>query len=470
MSSRLAPRSLPAAQTFTYTGSEQAYTVPAGVVLVAVEALGAAGGPGPIGAGGVGEDLTAYLPVKPGEVLYTEVGQAGSAAGTATIGGGGAPGVQANALAAASSGGGGSDVRLCSELAATCVGGASTLASRVIVAAGGGGGGGLGSAEETVCGGGEFAGGANTGGGIQTFSAGHFIDGGSDSSVAPSTQATGGTGSAAGAGGLDADCTAGTDSFPGAIAGASGSGSVGGMGGGASGLAGAGGGGGGGYFGGGGGSSGQHCVSVPAACSYGLNGGGGGAGSSFVSSVAWIGSALIIGGAAGPASVTYTPIVAITSPASGSTYTIGQIVDAAFECDNAVLGTCTGTVAVGLPINTSTLGQHSFVVQGEISGQTVSGTALYFVAKRTAKATLSCIPAAVKSGHATKCTVSIKDSSSVGAPRRSHRSGGLQHSGSWLLQHQDVRPQACKYLDGRMLHELHASEVRHSQGHGCLRW
>lgn len=413
--SRVQARSLPAAQTFTYTGSQQTYTVPAGIAIIAVHALGASGGPGPIGAGGVGEDLTAYLPVKPGEVLYTEVGQDGTAGGGATYGGGGAAGTQGDGLAAASSGGGATDVRLCSELAATCKGGGSTLASRVIIAAGGGGGGGLGNAEDTVCGGGEFAGGANTGGSIQSFAAGHFIDGGNNSSISPSTQATGGTGAAPGGGGLDADCSVNTETFPGAVAGTSGSGTVGGTGGTASGLAGAGGGGGGGYYGGGGGSSGQTCVSVPPGCLYGVNGSGGGAGSSFVSSIGWIGSALIIGGASDPPSVTYTPILAITSPATGSTYIKGQTVDAAFECASDEFGTCTGTVAVGMPINTSSLGLHAFSVQGEISGQTITGSTTYEVTKRSTKTLVSCKPASVKAGHATKCTVAVKDTSSVGA-------------------------------------------------------
>jgi hypothetical protein len=287
----------------------------------------------------------------------------------------------------------------------------------VIVAAGGGGDGGIGSSYEVLCGGGEFAGGANTGGPIESFAAGHFIVGGSDSSVSPSTQATGGTGSAPGSAGLDADCTVNTETFPGGVAGTSGNGSIGGAGGGpAAALAGAGGGGGGGYFGGGGGSSGQICVSPAPSCSYGGNGSGGGAGSSFVSSVAYIASALIIGGAVAPPSVTYTPIIGITSPANGSAFTIHQTVDAAFECDLLEFGTCVGTVAVGMPINTSSLGVHSFVVQGEIAGQTLTGTATYDVTKRSTKTLVSCKPSSVKAGHPTKCTVTVKDTSLTGVP------------------------------------------------------
>ncbi len=409
----VAPRTLPAAQTFTYTGSEQAYTVPAGVALVGIDAIGASGGAGPIGAGGVGETLTAYLPVTPGEVLYTEVGQDGSTGGSATFGGGGAPGAQSDGLQGAGSGGGASDVRLCSASAASCEGGGTSLASRIVVAGGGGGGGGIGTAEDTVCGGGEFAGGANTGGPIQTFPAGKFIDGGNDSSTSPSTQATGGTGTAPGSAGLDADCTVNTESFPGGVAGTGGSGPTGGTGGSASGNEGAGGGGAGGYFGAGGGSSGQTCTTSPASCTWGTNGSGGGGGSSFVSKVAWIGSQLIIGGSESPPSITFTPIISITTPRSNATYALGRAVDAAFECNGLETGTCTGAVANGSPIATSTVGTHRFVVHGDISGQVVTGTVTYHV-KRTTKTAVSCTPASVKAGHATRCTVTVNDTSTEG--------------------------------------------------------
>jgi hypothetical protein len=100
----VASAALPAAKTFVYTGGEQNYTVPAGVVLLTVRAVGAFGGPALFQAGD-GEDLTAYLPVTPQETLYTEVGQIGSVGGGAGFGGGGAGG-RANG----NSGGGARDV------------------------------------------------------------------------------------------------------------------------------------------------------------------------------------------------------------------------------------------------------------------------------------------------------------------------------------------------------------------------
>jgi hypothetical protein len=132
-----------------------------------------------------------------------------------------------------------------------------------------------------------------------------------------------------------------------------------------------------------------------------------------VSSKAWIGSQLIIGSAIAPPSVTYTPIIAVTSPAEDSSFILGRVVDASFGCDQIVLGTCTGTVATGMPINTATLGAHTFLVQGETSGQTLTGTLTYTV-RRATKTAVTCAPTSVKARHATKCTVTVSDTSTVG--------------------------------------------------------
>jgi len=77
---------------FSYTGREQTYVVPPGVVMagVAVEGgqFGAQGGEGGGRDGGVG----ALLPVTPGEKLFVEVGSAGVYGGGPVFGGGGAAG------------------------------------------------------------------------------------------------------------------------------------------------------------------------------------------------------------------------------------------------------------------------------------------------------------------------------------------------------------------------------------------
>ncbi len=119
-------------ETFPSTGSEQSFTVPAGVSSVRVNAIGAAGaqafGPfGNDGTGGAGADVVGQLPVSAGEVLYVEVAAAG-------FNGGGSGGVGFEG-GFGGSGGGASDVRTLSltEL--------ESLESRLLVAGGGGGGG-----------------------------------------------------------------------------------------------------------------------------------------------------------------------------------------------------------------------------------------------------------------------------------------------------------------------------------------
>src|SRR6187200_3381342 len=69
-------------QTFTYTGSEQTFTVPAGVSTIHVLAIGGQGGKaGEVG--GLAAEVQGDLTVKPGQVFYVEVG--------GNSGGGGGP-------------------------------------------------------------------------------------------------------------------------------------------------------------------------------------------------------------------------------------------------------------------------------------------------------------------------------------------------------------------------------------------
>ncbi len=95
-----APIGTAAPKQFVPTGHQQAYTVPNGVLLVGVVAVGGWGGsddPQPSGSqiGSEGASLQGYLATRPGEVLYAEVGQSGTAGGGATFGGGGAAGAAA---------------------------------------------------------------------------------------------------------------------------------------------------------------------------------------------------------------------------------------------------------------------------------------------------------------------------------------------------------------------------------------
>jgi hypothetical protein len=92
-------------------------------------------------------------------------------------------------------------------------------------------------------------------------------------------------------------------------------------------------------------------------------------------------------GQTGTASITYkvaaAPSVSITTPTGGASYQRDQVVDAAYGCtdgaDGPGVASCAGAVASGMPIDTSTPGQHIFTVtatstDGQHTVQTVSYT------------------------------------------------------------------------------------------------
>jgi len=263
------------ADSFGFTGGEQAFVVPAGVTAVQIDATGAPGGNGCMTTtGGEGATITANFAVSPGSVLYVEVGGAGGpgfASGicSATATGGGFNGGGAGGAVGGGGGGGASDVR--TVPAAT----PSPLGSRLIVAAGGGGAGSFGSNGGNA---GNTAGGAG-GGGAATL-----IAGGAAGTTTCGTAATAGSFGLGGAGYLD---------FP----------------------QNGGGGGGGGYFGGGGGGS-----DSGGACSN--NGYGGGGGSSYVAPAATAATSPVATAAA--AGITITPLTAVAS-ISPSTLTLGTV-------------------------------------------------------------------------------------------------------------------------------------------------
>jgi hypothetical protein len=239
------------AVTIRYTSvGEHEFTVPAGVFSVHVVAIGGKGGDlSGYSPGGRGARVEADLAVKPGQVLYAEVGGAGTTATmTASMpavggdNGGGVGGMYVNSLygggaifvaMSGAAGGGSSDVRTRSR----SIWG-NFWSSRLLVAAGGGG------AGADSAGG---AGGAPNGQGAVGATSGSPGGGGA-------------TTSAAGVGGTIQNSVGGSGSL-----GAGGNGGLG--------AAFGGGGGGGGYYGGGGGSGGAY---QPADLS-----GGGGGGSSY---------------------------------------------------------------------------------------------------------------------------------------------------------------------------------------------
>lgn len=118
---------------FSYTGSAQTYTVPAGVTSIAVDMQGAAGGNDfyTYGFGGFGGRVQGVIPVTPGQVLNVYVGGKGgngSSSSTTAATGGFNGGAAANVYYGAG-GGGASDIRI----------GGTALTNRVMVAGGGGG-------------------------------------------------------------------------------------------------------------------------------------------------------------------------------------------------------------------------------------------------------------------------------------------------------------------------------------------
>ena len=142
-------------RTFSFTHTEQVFTVPAGVTSIHAIAIGGHGGKGDLASnnGGAAAMASGDLGVTPGQTLYVEVGGVGGNAGfgAASIGGwnGGGPGFTGGGVgggpgSAATDGGGGggggsSDIRTLSYAAGV----GTSLNSRLITAAGGGGGGGL---------------------------------------------------------------------------------------------------------------------------------------------------------------------------------------------------------------------------------------------------------------------------------------------------------------------------------------
>ncbi len=411
------------ATTLGYSGGEQTYKVPSGVVAVGVAVQGAWGGEDN-NVGQQGEGITGYLTVAPGQSLFAEVGQNGAYNGGATFGGGGAAGKPPPTLSGglgeyANSGGGASDVRTCSIHAASCAGGGSSAGSRLIVAAGGGGFGGGGNGNSPTCSGPVMPGTADNhqtnlphavpGGPAPVITAAGIVVPGYASDEHSSVMTIGGTtdaafgSSAAGAGGVLAGCTSGAITYSNSVAGSSGSGPNGGAGGDASGLppfasnctgvqcadAGPGGGGGGGYFGAGGGATGYDtCISNPGgACNDAGGGQGGAGGSSFAANQVQFPNAPGVLGSTRDVFIKFVPAIEIDVPVNGAVYTPGQLVNAIWSCgfDGATgLGpgtNCTGTDASGSAINT-TPGAHTFTVQGKVANnasQQLSATVTYAV-------------------------------------------------------------------------------------------
>jgi hypothetical protein len=330
----------PTATTFTYTGGEQTYSVPAGATAVTITAVGAPGGHGfNGGAAGYGAVVTATVPLSSGTTtLYVEVGGVGASPvcdGTvygSAFNGGGQPTCGAG-------GGGASDVRLDSATSTAL----TATDSRLVVAGGGGG-----SAVGDSCGGG-----GGTAGDMTASGAG---DGGSGSQFCPPATSTvgsdGGLGGTYGSGGSNFD-------YPGGDGG-NGSLGQGGHGGGPQGA-----GGGGGYFGGGGGGAGE-------------TGAGGGAGSSF-----WIAGA---SGTSMTEDTTGTPSVSITPVFPPPCTLTGYYRDGNNLTAKQIGGDVTGTLdATGCNIGV----YYGPSTSGTVSGANISGANYYGVVDNAGSVNIS---------------------------------------------------------------------------------
>jgi CSLREA domain-containing protein len=85
-----------------------------------------------------------------------------------------------------------------------------------------------------------------------------------------------------------------------------------------------------------------------------------------------------------PAGDMTAPAVTISAPLDGATFVKGQAVTADYSCQDEAggsgLASCTGTVADGALIDTSTVGSHTFAVTGaDVAGNSATATSTYNV-------------------------------------------------------------------------------------------
>ena len=96
----------------------------------------------------------------------------------------------------------------------------------------------------------------------------------------------------------------------------------------------------------------------------------------------------------GSATATYTvvdrtpPTIALTTPAAGAVYGLGEQVGAGYSCADEAGGsgiaTCAGSVADGAPVDTSSVGEKTFTVNAaDVAGNPASTSVKYTVVDRT---------------------------------------------------------------------------------------
>jgi len=164
------------------------------------------------------------------------------------------------------------------------------------------------------------------------------------------------------------------------------------------------------------------------------------------------------------------PTIAIATPANGATYVHGQTLAAAYSCAPAPGGsitTCSGPVANGAPIDTSTTGSHSFSVSAADSDG--------FTARQTV--TYTVVPAAAAKGP----TLSgLRESYSVFAvanrstPLRARTARHHHHKGTVfsfrLDQAATVKVAITRTAHGRFIfHSCHPNSPRFRHQPPCKR-
>jgi hypothetical protein len=82
------------------------------------------------------------------------------------------------------------------------------------------------------------------------------------------------------------------------------------------------------------------------------------------------------------------PVVTVATPSAGAVYGLGESVNADYSCADepggSGLATCTGSVADGGAVNTSSVGEHTFTVEAaDNAGNTASKSVTYTVVDRT---------------------------------------------------------------------------------------
>ncbi len=200
----------PTQHSFSYTGGEQKFVVPAAVTTIFVTAIGGSGGDGgsstaghPGGAGGAAGSVSAALPVTPGTALSVWVGRSGDSGG-ATGGGGAAGGLSVGGKAVFGGPGGLGDFNG-AQAAGGGGGGATAITdgtTPLLVAGGGGGGGGANAVGGGGAGGagGNPAGNGSTGAGTAGGIGGHGAQAGVGVSGATGESAAGVNGAGGGGG------------------------------------------------------------------------------------------------------------------------------------------------------------------------------------------------------------------------------------------------------------------------------